>query len=138
MNNEKTKCDNCDEESKSESAQGSGFPDNGIELYPLTLGFYGGFWDNFPLNADKPAGQRVAFCHDCTLALLRSFPAIIKGLAELQIVTSNGQPRYGMHPCEDETPCCEFAWQGTDEQGSIMLANPKTKNWEKVALPPEA
>ena len=130
-------CDNCGRESNTESLQGSGFPDNGIELYPLTLGFYGGFWDNFPLNAEKPAGDRVVFCHDCTAGLLRAFPAFLKGLKVLQFSTVEGETRHGLHPCEGETPCCEFAWQSAGDEDAIMLVDPKTKQWEKVALPLE-
>ena len=134
MNNDKTKCDNCNEESISDSAQGSGFPDNGIELYPPTLGYYGGFWDNFPLNPEKPAGERVVFCHDCTAKLLRSFPALLKGLDGIADFANKGKKRYGMHPCSDTEPCCEFAWNSTGNGKTIMLVNPETKQWEEVAF----
>lgn len=130
-------CDNCGREGDTETLQGTGFPDNGIEMYPLTLGFYGGFWDNFPLNAEKPAGERVVFCHDCTASLLRTFPAILKGLRELQFLTSGGETLCGLHPCEYPEPCCEFAWQSAGDENAIMLVDPKTKQWEKVALPLE-
>lgn len=114
--------------------QVEGYPDNGLEIFPLTFGYYGGFLDNFPTDMDKPAGDRVVFCHDCSVALFTQFPSLLKGL-DLAVSNAEGQEEgYGLHPCEGETPCCNFAWQSNGDEGTLRLADPETKNWKTVAL----
>lgn len=129
------KCDNCRKQVDTNSFQGENFPDNGLEIYPLTFGYYGGFLDNFPTDNDKPMGERVVFCHECARDLFRIFPSLLKGIQATLADATRGNIFYGLHPCEAETPCCEFAWNSADETGYIMLVDPQTKKWRKVALP---
>jgi hypothetical protein len=129
-----TKCDNCNKQVPSQRLQGEGYPDNGLEIFPLTFGYYGGFIDNLPLDEDKPSGERVVFCHDCSVSLFRQFPSMLKGLGiSLGEVASNPLG-FGFHPCEGDTPCCEFSWDSAGEQDKIKIVNKQTMQWETVAI----
>lgn len=129
------KCDNCNRQVATEPLQGDTFPDGGLELFPLTFGYYGGFFDNFPSDLDSPTGNRVVFCHDCSVHLFRTFPSLFKGLEDIVFPVQDGKVAYGLHPCENETPCCEFAWASAGEQGKIKLVNRDTMQWEILDLP---
>ena len=130
-----TKCDNCNKQVPMDTFQAEGYPDKGLEIFPLTFGYYSGFLDNFPTDMDKPAGDRVMFCHDCSASLFRHFPSLLKGL-DLAVSNAEGEHEgYGLHPCEGDTPCCEFAWQSNGDEGTLLLADTETKNWKVVALP---
>jgi hypothetical protein len=75
--------------------------DCGLSFVPREFGYYGGFTDNQPwLGAED--GDWVFLCHYCSLRLLRSFPSIAKSLGSR------------LHPCDSETPCCEYAWRATE------------------------
>jgi hypothetical protein len=132
------KCDNCLKQVEAGTIQGDNYPSDGLEIHPLTFGYYGGFLDNFPTDMDKPSGERVVFCHDCARDLFNTFPSLLKGLSDNGIEAAGGNICYGLHPCEADSPCCEFAWNSAGEEGSLMLVNPQTKEWQKVALSPEA
>ena len=129
------KCDNCNLEVAPEPAQPDNLPDLGLEMFPLTFGYYGGFFDNFPTDMDKPTGNRVVFCHDCSVALFRQFPSLFRGLDDVVFPVQGGRVAYGLHPCEDDIPCCEFAWASAGEQGKIKLVNRDTMRWEILDLP---
>jgi len=129
-----TKCDNCNKRVPSEPLQGEGYPDNGLEIFPLIFGYYGGFLDNFPTDEDKPAGDRVVFCHDCSVALFRQFPSLLGGLDPTLPSDNTGATVYGLHPCEGETPCCEFAWQSASIHGKIKAVNREKMEWEMLDI----
>ena len=44
-------------------------------------------------------------CHDCVVKFLTLFPRLRDTFSK------------GLHLCESETPCCEWAWRGTDKFG---------------------
>ena len=129
-----TNCDNCNTQVSSEPLQGEGYPDNGLELFPLTFGYYGGFIDNLPLDEEKPSGERVVFCHDCSVSLFRQFPSILKGLGISLGEMESNPLGFGFHPCKGDTPCCEFSWGSAGEQDKIKIVNKQTMQWETVAL----
>jgi hypothetical protein len=94
------KCDECGKDAP--ATQQDKCPDWGLELFPRGWGYYGGFTDNIPWIEAK--GEELAIlCHDCCVRLMRAFPSIARAMG-------NG----GHHPCSDDTPCCEFAWRGTE------------------------
>lgn len=70
--------------------------DNGLMFCPTDMGYYGGFVDSFPQDEQV----FVRLCHDCSVRLVRWFPSVAKALG-----TDNG------HPCDEDLPCCEFAWK---------------------------
>ena len=129
-----TKCDNCNKQVPMNTFQSEGYPENGLEIFPLTFGYYGGFVDNLPLDYEKPAGDRVAFCHDCSVSLFRQFPSLLNGFGIAPSEADKKTLGFGFHPCEDDTPCCEFSWQSAHEDEKIKIANKKTMQWETVAM----
>lgn len=83
--------------------QQQSYPDNGWVLPLDAFGYYGGFDDNISgLETFQTRGREWIFCHDCVVKFLTLFPRLQVALAK------------GLHPCENETPCCEWAWRSTD------------------------
>jgi hypothetical protein len=95
----------------------SELPERGWSLPYYDFGYYGGFSDNidYLVGDSEPKPWRI--CHDCVLAIFSVLPALGKSL------------RVGQHPCEDETPCCKWAWKFGDE-GTLVVGN--DGNWRKV------
>ena len=92
-------CHGC--EKPSVCTQQDSLPDNGWVLPFDTFGYYGGFDDNIDvLLTDVPSRQWV-LCHDCVVKFLAIFPRLRDSFSK------------GLHLCESETPCCEWAWRGT-------------------------
>ena len=102
MSNLRT-CSGCGEQCA--CTQQENYPDNGWVLPFDTFGYYGGFDDNVDvLLTDVPSRQWV-LCHDCVVKFLTLFPRLRDTFSK------------GLHLCESETPCCEWAWRGTDRFG---------------------
>lgn len=89
------KCDGCGNDVPCFSQQQ--LPEHGLVLSLATMDYYGGFSDF--IESDPP---RFLLCHDCSLTLLTALPNI-----------ANKLPK-GLHPCELDKPCCNFAWKWVD------------------------
>lgn len=85
--------------------QQKNYPDNGWVLPFDTFGYYGGFDDNVDVLLSDVQSRQWVLCHDCVVKFLTLFPRLQDTFAK------------GLHPCEGETPCCEWAWRGTDKFG---------------------
>jgi hypothetical protein len=90
------------------SACGGGVPssepnskllDNGWVLPYDTFGYYGGFTDNVSVLLGHTESRHWNLCHDCVLSFLNLFPRLARSINS------------GQHPCDDEKPCCRFAWR---------------------------
>ncbi len=92
------KCDGCDKDVPCFSQ--NKLPEHGLSLRLATMDYYGGFSDF--IEGDPP---EFLLCHDCSLTLLTSLPRIASKLPK------------GLHPCELEKPCCDYAWKWTDDDG---------------------
>jgi hypothetical protein len=109
------KCDNC----------GSEHPENdytfGLYLDTASIGYYGGFVDNFP-PADSPA---FWVCHDCVVKMIEVLP-------KLRDYLSGGHPNINWSGSgEDGTtyePCCPCCWTWKD---GITYQVGKDGKWEK-------
>lgn len=86
--------------------KGDALPLNGFFFSPRQFGYYAGFSDTLPWQGDNDE-DGVFFCHNCCVRLLVSFPSIERAIG-----------KGGHHPCNDEIPCCSYAWQGTEVFGS--------------------
>jgi hypothetical protein len=78
------------------------YPDNGWVLPYETFGYYGGFSDSMRVLLGQQRSSEWILCHDCVVKFLRTFPALADSFGN------------GHHPCSDDSPCCEFAWRGTE------------------------
>ena len=78
------------------------YPDNGLVLPYETFGYYGGFSDSMRVLLGQQRSSEWILCHDCVVKFLHTFPALAESFGK------------GHHPCSDDTPCCEFAWRGTE------------------------
>lgn len=96
-------CSECGTDLPVES--GYALPKWGFLFAPRDFGYYAGFSDNMP-SGEIRKEEEVFFCHDCCLRLLDAFPSIARSIGE-----------GGHHPCDDEVPCCRYAWQGTENFG---------------------
>jgi hypothetical protein len=99
----------------------SDLPDNGWALPYPSFGYYGGFSDNlgYLLGDNEPQPDFWRLCHDCILAIFSVLPALGKSMS------------VGQHPCEDDTPCCKWAWKH-DEDTSTTLVVGDDGNWRKA------
>jgi hypothetical protein len=88
----------------------SGLPDSGWSLPFQSFGYYGGFSDDLEAEFGITVFQRWVLCHDCVMKFLYVFPALAKSV------------QAGQHPCENDTPCCQFAWRAHPETGVIQIA----------------
>lgn len=92
------------------------YPDNGWVLPFDTFGYYGGFSDDISVLIGERRSREWILCHDCVAKLLSLFPRLTATLER------------GLHNCENDTPCCEFAWRATpifgkyehDENGRLV------------------
>jgi len=118
-------CDNCEREVKS-VYMGVDLPDSGLCFSPYDMGYYAGFFDNFP-----PDNQDVyCICHDCSVVFMLALPGLAKRLLPLR----GGHPILGNYP---DPPCCAWAWTWDEEapcpkcgQATVCLANHDLE-WEK-------
>lgn len=92
-------CSACGNEVEGESVNNH-LPDAGFVLPYQDFGYYGGFTDSFDDYYEKP--REWLMCHDCVLKLLETFPLLAKTVSR------------GGHPCDKDTPCCDWAWRKTD------------------------
>lgn len=80
-------------------------PDNGWVLHFDTFGYYGGFDDNIETAIAGAPSREWILCHGCVVKFLTLFPLLQESLGK------------GLHPCESDTPCCDFAWRATEKFG---------------------
>jgi hypothetical protein len=104
-------CTACGELTKVEFC-GNG-PNNGLHLTGF-VGYYNGFIDRFPDFANDLSSTEYLtpydnawFCHDCCVKLFEVFPHLAKSVG----VKGKYSHESRHHPCEDETPCCKYAWK---------------------------
>lgn len=90
-------CDGCDKPVPCYSQQN--LPEHGLVLDFARIDYYGGFSDF--LGDD---GSKFRLCHDCSLRLVLALPAIAEKLPK------------GLHPCDLDKPCCDYAWKLVDKQ----------------------
>lgn len=95
-----TTCANCEREVKS-VYHGVDLPDSGLYLSPNSMGYYAGFFDNFPPDEEGKFGY--AICHDCSVVMMLALP----GLAKRLLPHGGGHPIEGEYP---DPPCCAWAW----------------------------
>ena len=91
--------------------------DNGWVLDSTRFGYYSGFDDElWPSENEERANWLM--CHDCVVKLLETFPRLGATISK------------GAHPCEDETPCCQWAWRISGD--SLQHPNEELQ-WVEVA-----
>ena len=76
----------------------------GWVLFPDSFGYYDGFSDCLLGDEDE---LEWWLCHDCIVKFFKTFPKLAEAY-------SRG---FGHHPCEDDVPCCRFAWKATEDFG---------------------
>ena len=81
------------------------FPDNGWVLPFDTFGYYGGFSDAVEVLMGGTLSRQWILCHGCVVKLLDTFPRLAESFGGAH------------HSCDDEVPCCQFAWQVADVSG---------------------
>ena len=82
--------------------QQDNYPDKGWVLPFDTFGYYGGFDDNVDVLFSEVQSRQWFLCHDCVVKFFTLFPRLRDTFGK------------GLHQCESETPCCEWAWRATD------------------------
>lgn len=122
-----TTCDNCEREVKS-VYMGVDMPDSGLYFSPNSMGYYAGFFDNFPPHEGEEHGYSV--CHECAITFMRAMP----GLAKRLLPRGGGHPIEGNYP---DPPCCPWAWTWDEEAPcpkcgavTVCIANMEMK-WDK-------
>lgn len=88
-----------------EVKDGDAIPHFGFFFAPREFGYYAGFSDSNPWSVTKEEHE-VFLCHDCCVRLLETFPSIARAIGQ-----------GGHHPCDDDVPCCRYAWRGTENFG---------------------
>lgn len=83
-------------------ANGQSAPEHGWYLPYTRFGYYNGFDDSFE-------SAKWFLCHDCVVKFLDTFPLLAKDLQ-------------GCHPCNSETPCCQYAWKW-DSDMKVLVGN---------------
>jgi hypothetical protein len=109
-------CDGCGGSQLASDPFGN-FPERGWALPYYNFGYYGGFSDdiNYIIGETEPKSWKL--CHDCVLAIFSVLPALGRSLG------------VGQHPCDDDTPCCKWAWK-TDNGMTLVVGN--DGNWRKL------
>ena len=122
-----TVCANCEREVPALWESG-GLADSGLFFDPNTLGYYAGFFDNFP-----PADDGFCICHDCSVVFMKALPGLAKRLLPLR----------GGHPMDDSypnPPCCEWAWawdesEVCEKHGVTVLRGNDEGGWDRRKCP---
>lgn len=83
-----------------------GLLDNGWVMYPYRFGYYSGFSDAPDDDHDE---LRWDLCHYCVVRFFELFPGLAASHPKQQ------------HPCNDDEPCCAFAWKWKDGAESEPL-----------------
>ncbi len=97
------KCSACGEDGEGETINNH-LPVSGLTMAWEDFGYYGGFIDVYD-DIGMPPQSLWVWCHDCVVKLLKTFPLL-----------ANMIPRGGHH-CQDDTPCCNWAWRATEKFG---------------------
>lgn len=113
-------CDACREEVEG-GVGNTHLPDKGMLLDFQRGGFYEGFMDNAPWDEGENRLQPWKLCHNCVTKFLHTFPALGDQLRYPALGNFVG------HPCNDDTPCCDWSWTtAKDEKGrNLKDANDK-------------
>lgn len=123
-------CTNCGTPNETTQQQGN-FIDDGLDIDINTLGYYGGFTDDFP---PKEGNTTAHLCHDCCVILFNALPgfAAFAGVA-------GGHGNLNSHEIDyvDGTtikPCCPYAFTlDKTNPGNIVayVATPDL-SWKKL------
>lgn len=97
------KCTACGEDVEGEPLNDH-FPVKGFVMPWEDFGYYGGFTDTQE-DLNTPPSQPWIWCHDCIVKLLQTFPLLAKTIPP------------GGHHCDNDIPCCNWAWRATDKFG---------------------
>lgn len=106
------RCDACGE--LTPAVNKPDLPEHGLSINVPSMTYYAGFTDLLPGDLTEQE-ERFHICHDCSVRLMRTFPAL------------GARIGFGGHPCDDETPCCDWAWKRTGgvtfiaEQGKWVI-----------------
>jgi hypothetical protein len=111
-------CHGCNGNFKPNFPDGN-LPNHGWSLPYYAFGYYGGFSDNLGYLLGDKENEPWVLCHDCILAIFSVLPALGKTMG------------LGCHPCEDEKPCCKWAWKH-DEDTDTTLVVGDDGNWRKA------
>lgn len=95
------------------------YPDNGWVLPFDTFGYYGGFDDAMPVLLGQQRTREWIMCHDCVVKFLDTFPLLADTLGG----------RCHSDDRDSETPCCRFAWQGTEIFGKNVFGVHTRSAW---------
>lgn len=122
-------CDNCGGEAPRVWNDVS-LPIAGMTFSKQSLGYYAGFFDNFPADDDN----WISVCHDCAVTLMKAMP----GLADKLLPFRGGHPAEHDYPAP---PCCAWAWTWDEETHcpdcggvTVMLAT-HDLTWEPRPCP---
>lgn len=103
-----TVCANCEREVPP-VYPGVDLPEAGLYFSPNSMGYYAGFFDNFPPDEEEKFG--FAICHDCAVIFMLALPGLSKRLL----------PSRGGHPSKDflngipPKACCAWTWTWDQE-----------------------
>lgn len=97
------RCSGCDYDVQCDEQKH--LPSNGWDLPFDLFGYYGGFTDEVDVLFSNRRSRSWILCHDCIVKFLTLFPALAETIGK------------GTHPCDSETPCCEWAWRSTENFG---------------------
>jgi len=94
---------------------------NGWVLDSTRFGYYSGFDDElWPSEEDER--KNWLMCHDCVVMLLEAFPRLGATINK------------GAHTCEDETPCCKWAWRSVDTpNGQVLQYSNNDGEWVEAS-----
>ena len=125
-----TTCANCERKVPA-LWESEGLPDSGLFFQKNSMGYYAGFFDNYPFDNDD---EGYFICHDCAVLFMQTFPGLAKQLL----------PRRGGHPTTSDyptPPCCAWAWTWDTEapcpkcgQAITCIANDKIE-WDRKECP---
>jgi hypothetical protein len=121
-------CTNCGLPNPTTQQQGN-FIDEGIDIDVNTIGYYGGFSDNFPPKEDSLAH----LCHNCCVLLFNALP----GFAKFAGVHA-GHGNINAHSLDyvdgkSIPPCCPYAWtwDKTDPNNIVTYVSTSELTWVK-------
>jgi hypothetical protein len=117
-NTDKWRCTGCSKLSRIETLHNG--LENGLELSGFA-GYYGGFTDQYHQDSQSKFDEynKAYFCHSCCVKLFKTFPALA--------INVGIDKHWGHHPCNDDTPCCDYSWKlgnnvNTNNYSTVLTA----------------
>jgi len=113
-------CSGCERTQRGDFSNGGLLPCGWIVPYE-DFGYYNGFSDNIEVLYNTLPSKTWVLCHDCVVILLGALPLLAKKIP------------LNSHYCDEDKPCCEWAWQGTGLYGTgiagVLTRHPENGKW---------